>query len=154
MLTRWHLPHQEAFMLKSLLPFSAATLFAVALAALLCATPQQTAAAQANGTNPVKLTPDVLAKAKAIYQVDCAMCHGDKGDGKTDLATGMSLTMPDWTNPATLASKSDKDLFDVIRAGKDKMPPEDAGRAKDPDVWGLILYIRGLSKGSAAATAK
>ena len=140
-------------MLKSLLHLSAATLFAAALAALLCATPQQTATAQANGTNPVKQTPEVLAKAKAIYQIDCAMCHGDNGDGKTDLATGMSLTMPDWTTPATLAGKSDKELFDLIRAGKDKMPPEDTGRAKDPDVWGLILYIRNLSQPQAAAPA-
>ena len=135
-------------MLKSLFQLSVATLFAVALAALLCATPQQTAAAQA--TNPAKPTSDALAKAKSIYQIDCAMCHGDTGDGKTDLATGMSLVIPDWTNPATLASKSDKELFDQIRAGKDKMPPEDPGRAKDDDVRNLILYIRGLSKGAAA----
>jgi hypothetical protein len=31
------------------------------------------------------------------------------------------------------------------------MPPEDASRAKDDDVWNLIIYIRGLSKDQPAA---
>ena len=39
--------------------------------------------------NPVKPTPESQAKAKSLYQMDCAMCHGDNGNGKTDLATSM-----------------------------------------------------------------
>jgi mono/diheme cytochrome c family protein len=140
-------------MLKSLIQLCAATLFAITLAALLSATPQQAAAAQANGTKPVKPTPEALAKARSIYKIDCAVCHGDNGDGKTSLATDMNLTLDDWTTPAALANKSDKELFDQIRIGKDKMPPEDAGRAKDDDVWNIVVYIRSFSKGSAAASA-
>jgi mono/diheme cytochrome c family protein len=101
--------------------------------------------------NPVKPTTESLAKAKQLYTIDCAMCHGDNGSGKTDLATSMSLTMEDWTNPTSLANKSDGDLFTIIRNGKDKMPPEAEGRANDTMVWNLILYIRSLSKGQAAA---
>jgi hypothetical protein len=74
------------------------------------------------------------------------MCHGDNGNGKTDLATGMALTMPNWTDAKSLAGKPDQDLFDTIRKGKDKMPPEDSGRAKDDAVWNLIIYIRGFAK--------
>jgi hypothetical protein len=49
---------------------------------------------------------------------------------------------------------SDQQLFDAIRKGKgDKMPPEDPGRAKDVDVWNLIIYIRAFSKGQPAAPA-
>ena len=44
---------------------------------------------------------------------------------KSDLATSMQLTLDDWTDPKTLAAKSDQDLFKIIRNGKDKMPPED-----------------------------
>jgi cytochrome c5 len=91
-----------------------------------------------------------LEKAKKTYAVDCAMCHGDNGNGKTDLAKDMSLTMDDWTNPASLAGKSDKQLFDIIRNGKDKMPPEDPGRASDNDVRALIYHIRNFSKGQTA----
>jgi mono/diheme cytochrome c family protein len=105
-------------------------------------------------TNPMKSSAASRERAKKIYGMDCAMCHGANGNGKTSLATDMQMTLPDWTDPATLAGKPDQELFNIIRNGKDKMPPEAKGRAKDDEVWGLILYIRGLSKGHAAAEDK
>jgi hypothetical protein len=63
----------------------------------------------------------------------------------------MQLSLPDWTNPATLANKLDQSLFNAIRNGKGSMPSEVEGRANDTDVWNLIHYIRGMSKGHAAA---
>jgi mono/diheme cytochrome c family protein len=104
-----------------------------------------------DATNPVKPTADSLAKAKNIYGFDCALCHGDTGNGKSDLATSMGLTLDDWTNPKSLADKRDGQLFDTIRAGKDKMPPEDKSRATDTEVWNLILYIRSFSKPGTAS---
>jgi cytochrome c5 len=97
-------------------------------------------------TNPVKPNAESQAKAKTLYQIDCAMCHGDNGNGQTDLAKSMSLSLSDFTDPKTMAGKQDGILFDTIRNGKDKMPPEAAGRANDTMVWNLILYIRGMSK--------
>jgi len=85
-----------------------------------------------------------------LYIRDCALCHGDTGNGKND----MNLTVDDWANPNTLANKLDSDLFATIRNGKgDKMPPEDAGRANDTEVWNLIIYIRSLSKNQPPAHA-
>jgi len=148
---------------------SSMLLFAAALLAVLFASVQ--GGSQQNGTpapamqaerpiaatpatqakNPVKPTAESQAKAKSLYQIDCALCHGEIGNGKTDLATSMNLTIADWTNPTTLANKTDADLFTVIRNGKgDKMPPEDAARAKDNEVWSLITYIRAFSKGHTA----
>jgi len=92
-----------------------------------------------------------LEKAKKLYAVDCAVCHGDTGDGKTDLAKSLGVTLADWTDPKSLSGKSDKELFDAIRNGKDKMPPEGDGRAKDADVQNLIVYIRSFGKGAAPA---
>ena len=91
------------------------------------------------------------AGTKQMYSFDCAICHGATGNGKTDLATSMSLTLDDWTNPATLAGKSDQQLFDTIRKGKDKMPPEDASRAKDDEVRDLVKYIRSFASAAPAA---
>jgi len=104
--------------------------------------------------NPVKPTPESQSKAKKTYGYDCAMCHGANGDGKTDLAKDMQLPLNDWTNPKTLADRTDGELFQLIRSGKDKMPAEDASRAKDDDVWNLVTYVRNLAKkGAPAATA-
>jgi len=93
----------------------------------------------------------VTPKVKGIYKMDCAICHGDNGNGKTDVATSLGVTLLDYTDPKSLADKSDKDIFDIIRKGKDKMPPEEEARAKDTDVRGLVTYLRSLSKGQTAA---
>jgi cytochrome c5 len=116
--------------------------------------PTPPAAAAPGKPNPVKATAASQAKAKTMYGIDCAVCHGDNGNGKTDLATSMTLTLADWTDPKSLADKSDADLFKAIREGKGQMPPEDAGRAKDDDVWNLVIYIRNFSKSSASTAQK
>ncbi len=103
--------------------------------------------------NPVKPTADSLTKAKNLYEIDCAMCHGDNGNGKSDLATSMELTLSDWTDPKSLAGHVDGELFMIIRNGKDKMPPETEGRASDEAIWNLVFYIRGFSKAQAGASS-
>ena len=135
-------------MLKSFLLLSAASLFVLSPALLRAsqdATPATATASHAGAPNPVKATPDGLAKAKGLYEIDCAMCHGDNGNGQTDLAKSMSLNIPDFTKGKDMSAKADGDLFDIIRNGKDKMPPEAAGRANDTVVWNLIHYIRKMA---------
>ncbi len=136
-------------MLKSFLLLSAAILVALTPTHALASGAQDAAAPQVapNATNPVKPTAESQAKAKSTYQIDCAMCHGDNGDGKTDLAKSMGVTLADFTDPKTLAGMPDGDLFNIIRNGKgEKMPPEASGRAGDTVVWNLIIYLRGMSK--------
>jgi mono/diheme cytochrome c family protein len=156
-------------MSKSFLLFVAAVVLVLACLPLEGRSPQQAAPAPAPALapqptvetppaaqavkNPVKPTAESQAKAKGLYKIDCAMCHGDNGNGKTDLATSMELTLDDWTDPKTLANKEDWMLFNVIRNGKDKMPPESDGRANDTEVWNLIIYIRSFSKPQSAPAA-
>ena len=111
-------------------------------------------AISADASNPVKPTTDGLAKAKGLYVIDCAMCHGDKGDGKTDLATSMGIAPKDFTDAQAMSSLKDGEIFNVIRAGKGKMPGEDLARAKDNDVWNLVTYVRNFSRPQAAAPAR
>lgn len=136
---RRHLHLRESVMFKRLLLVSAALVLVTSMAA----------SAQTGAKAPAKSAakPDVDAeRAKKIYTVDCALCHGATGDGKTDLAKDMQLTMIDWTDPKSLSDRKDDELFKIIRVGKDKMPPEDTGRAKDAEVRALVEYIRTFSK--------
>lgn len=144
-------------MLKSFLLLFAGALLVVACLPLRGRSQQQPAPAltppqtvtpppAAPVRNPVKPSAESQARAKTLYQVDCAMCHGDNGNGKTDLATSMELTLGDWTDPKTLAGREDWELFNIIRVGKGKMPPEGDGRATDTQVWNLVIYIRSFSK--------
>ena len=94
--------------------------------------------------NPVKPTPESLAKGKKTYAIDCAMCHGENGDGKGDLAADMK-NVTDFTAPDALKSRTDGELFSIMRKGKGEMPPE-GDRAKNDDIWNLVNYIRSLKK--------
>ncbi|MGD0891712.1 MAG: c-type cytochrome [Terracidiphilus sp.] len=145
-------------MLKPVLAVSAAILFAIAAltpthAVVAASTPQEPTSGVAAPANTSKSTPASREKAKKIYAIDCALCHGDNGNGKTDLAKDMGLTLADWTDPKTLANHPDQELFLIIRNGKDKMPAEDESRAKKDDVYALIAYIREMSKNQPAQAA-
>ena len=135
-------------MLKPLLSVSAVILFGVAVSSTPGLTSQEAGAgARSQGKPPAAS----MTRAKQIYAVDCLICHGENGNGKTDLAKDMNLALADWTDAKSLAGKSDEDLFKIIRNGKDKMPAEASGRAKDEEVWSLIHYIRGMGKDQPTA---
>ena len=94
--------------------------------------------------NPVKATPESLAKGKKTYAMDCAMCHGENGDGKGELAADMK-NVTDFTAPDAMKNRTDGELFYIMRKGKGEMPPE-GDRAKNDDIWNLVNYIRSLKK--------
>ena len=98
--------------------------------------------------NPVKSSPEVLAAAKKVFGYDCAMCHGDSGNGKGDLVESMSLKMKDWHDPAVLSGISDGDIYDLIVKGKDKMVGE-GDRLAPAKVWGLVHYVRSFQRKSS-----
>ena len=102
--------------------------------------------------NPVKPTPEALAKAKQFYGWDCAMCHGDNGDGKGDVAAEQKLTIHNFRDPDSLAKMSDGELYYIIQQGKGKMPG-DGDRLKGDGIWNMVLLLRKMSNTQAPAPA-
>lgn len=96
--------------------------------------------------NPVKPTSDSLAQGKKYYGYDCAMCHGETGDGKGEVAVSEKMNLKNWTDPSSLKGKTDGELFYIIKNGKGQMPPE-GDRVKANELWNMVNYIRSLSKG-------
>jgi mono/diheme cytochrome c family protein len=101
--------------------------------------------------NPVKPTPESQARAKKMYGWDCAMCHGDNGDGKGDVATEQKLPMRDYHDPASLKGMTDGEIYYIIEKGKGQMPAE-GDRAKPDEIWNLVIYLRKMA-GNPPATA-
>ena len=138
-------------------PFFCCTLLLLASTfILLAASPQQPAPAPSAPTvipaeaarmaNPVKPTPEGLAHAKKVYGYDCAMCHGEKGDGKGDVVADLKLKMKDYTDPIALKDMTDGELFYIIRNGRGQMPGEEASRAKPEDVWNMVVLLRSFAR--------
>jgi mono/diheme cytochrome c family protein len=111
------------------------------------ATPTQAAmpADAAQLVNPVKPTPESMAHAKKMYGFDCAMCHGENGNGKGDLALDMKLNLKDYTDPAALKDFSDGELFYIIKNGKGQMTGE-GDREKPEGIWNMVILVRSFSK--------
>jgi len=132
-------------MTKPMALLCASVLLAVASIPVHAQTPQK---GEGNAAKPQN---EAQEQAKKIFGRDCALCHGQTGDGQTELAKSLSLSLHDWTDPKTLSSRSDQELFAIIRKGKDMMPVEDQGRASDDQVKSLIQFIRDFAKQNAQA---
>jgi mono/diheme cytochrome c family protein len=119
----WLCSDVEVLMLKNLVMVSALLTFQVTAWNLQGQTAPKTPPTEykippeaANQSNPVKPSPESLARGKKIYGYDCAVCHGKDGDGKGDM-TDMRGT-PDLTDPAVQKSHTDGEWFYIIQKGK------------------------------------
>ena len=93
--------------------------------------------------NPVKPTAESLAQGKKYYGYDCAMCHGQTGNGKGEVETSDKL--PDFTNAAATKEMSDGEVFCSLKGGKGHMPLENV-RVTPNELWNLVNYVRSLGK--------
>lgn len=98
--------------------------------------------------NPVPLSPEVLARARAHFADHCASCHGNDGRGKTTLGQNLYPKAPDmWLEDSQ--SLPDGHLFYIIKNGVrltgmaawGEDTPED-----DRQTWELVHLVRHLPK--------
>jgi mono/diheme cytochrome c family protein len=98
--------------------------------------------------NPVKLSDEVFASAKAHWADHCASCHGNDGSGDTTIGKGLFPKAPDMRAQQT-QSLSDGELFYIIENGirLTGMPAWGSG-SPDPasETWELVHFIRALPR--------
>ncbi|MBI3895714.1 MAG: cytochrome c [Acidobacteria bacterium] len=102
--------------------------------------------------NPLKPEKESLEQGRVLFESQCGMCHGVKGDGKGSLASVLEVEIPSFTNPETLKGLSDGAVLAMITKGKDKMPGGE-GRLTDEQKWKMINYIRTLPAGGTTQGA-
>ncbi|MGI8988092.1 MAG: c-type cytochrome [Bryobacteraceae bacterium] len=90
--------------------------------------------------NPLTVTPAILAEAKEKFHHDCAVCHGDNGDGKTETAAGLYPKPPDLRDESDM---TDGELFYIVKNGIRFTGMPGWGEPDDRN-WKLVLYIRSL----------
>ena len=98
--------------------------------------------------NPVPLTPEILAEARAHFADHCAICHGNDGKGTTEMGQHLYPRAPNMTLLET-QSQSDGELFATIENGVrlTGMPGWGNGTAESGRAsWTLVHFIRHLPK--------
>jgi mono/diheme cytochrome c family protein len=107
-------------------------------------------------SNPVPLTPEVLAEARAHFADHCAICHANDGKGDTVIGKNLYPKAPDMTLAET-QSQSDGELFATIENGVrlTGMPGWGNGTAESAyGSWTLVHFIRHLPKLTAEDLAE
>jgi len=97
--------------------------------------------------NPVAVSEASLANGRKYYQINCAVCHGDKGMGD-GAATKFGMPGINLVTDIT-RSRSDGYVFGMIRNGRGLMPSYN--RIEEAERWDVVNYLRGLQ--SALGTA-
>ncbi|GAA0369691.1 hypothetical protein GCM10009092_37450 [Bowmanella denitrificans] len=88
--------------------------------------------------------------AASLYSVNCARCHGIKGDGNGPDAKMLNVDkMPDFTSPLYHFNRSEQEIRDVIKKGgaamgMSPMMPPWGGFLKDDEVDQLTRYLQSL----------
>jgi cytochrome c len=103
--------------------------------------------------NPIKPTPESLASGKKLFDRLCAECHGEKGDGVSELAAAMAS---DEVHPPNLIDdkwdhgSSDGAIFVSIRdgvGGPGSMKGLNGRPGIGPaEMWEMVNYVRSLKK--------
>jgi len=95
--------------------------------------------------NPVPATPETLAAAKVIYQLRCAHCHGNNGDGDGPEAHRLRVEPTDFTDVGQMSRLTDGEIFWRIGAGRRPMPSF-RDKLTETERWELVDYIRAFAQ--------
>ncbi len=96
--------------------------------------------------NPVPNTVTSVEAGAALFQADCARCHGvDARGGGVD--AGTTRTTPPSLRSGHLAQHSDGDIYIWISDGLPGGMPAWSGAIPDTARWNLVNYLRSLNGG-------
>ena len=89
------------------------------------------------------------ADAKAVWDKDCAKCHGADGKGKTKM--GEKVGVKDYTDAKVQEEMKDADMEKAIKEGKkekgtDKTRMKAFTELSDDEVKGLVKIVRAFKK--------
>src|SRR5436190_17497482 len=92
--------------------------------------------AHAQTKNPVDGNAQAISNGAAMFRNRCAGCHGPDARGYLG---------PDLTG-FWAAGGGDDRMFQIVRRGVEgtEMPPADAQRVPDRDIWQMLAYVRTL----------
>ncbi len=97
---------------------------------------------------PFEPTEEGLAKGKRLFNIYCAICHGEKGDGEGYLVRedgGVFPAMPANFLSDDLKNSSDGRYYYTIMKGRNMMEPF-YDKLDYEERWQVIQYIRTLQK--------
>src|SRR4051812_47688839 len=102
-------------------------------------------------TIPIPVTAELMARGQERFNIYCAACHGQAGDGKgTPTKFGMAVIADLHDSKARkVPQQSDGEIFYTITYGKNLMQPY-GPQIPINDRWAIIAYLRALQRSRLA----
>ncbi len=85
-------------------------------------------------------------RGRARFLEHCALCHGDRADGRGVRRQGLSSPPRDFTDPAWRKRTSPRRVFSVIRDGSPGTAMPAWKALDDGQVWDLTAYLLAVSE--------
>jgi mono/diheme cytochrome c family protein len=100
--------------------------------------------------NPVRPSPEGLAAAAHLYKLNCAGCHGVKGDGNGPALAGLPRKPANFTDAKMMNDLTDGELFWKISTGRPPMPTWQT--LSETQRWELVNYLRTFTSKAASTS--
>lgn len=94
------------------------------------------------GSNPLKITEQLMARGQQRFQINCSPCHGLEGDGNgVTKSFGMAVVAN--LHDPRIVQMSDGEIFNVITHGRNLMGAY-GPQVVPEDRWAIVAYVRAL----------
>lgn len=93
-----------------------------------------------------------LARGEVLYDRQCAVCHGQEGEGTGPIVGAGKYPFAPPLNGAATGGRSDGYLYGIIAVGRGLMPPYGWALSHD-DRWAVVAYVRRLQQQAGAQPA-
>ena len=94
--------------------------------------------------SPLATTDENIEAGRALFNRNCASCHGEGGKAKTDVAVSMKVKPADLTGHA-MHGITDGEIYWVIANGiKTSGMPAFSPKTKPDERWQMALYVKHL----------
>jgi len=91
--------------------------------------------------NPVPATPESIERGKHFFEINCLVCHGEKGLGDGPVGQKFDEKAPVDLNDEYTQDQADGQIFFTLTRGRELMPfYRDA--LSPEERWDVINYIR------------
>jgi mono/diheme cytochrome c family protein len=87
-------------------------------------------------------------RGRALYQQNCALCHGVEADGRGVRREGFSSPPRDFTDPDVRRRVSPRRMFFEIREGVRGTAMPSWKSLSEGETWDLVAYLRSVAPGS------
>ena len=87
---------------------------------------------------------DELEQGKALYNENCATCHGETGQGDGEQSASLPVEPANWGDQERLAALSAEDMTGVM-AGEKEGHPSFADQMDEEQRYAVAAYVRSLS---------